>query len=179
MKLWPNFFELQGTGPAIRVLPAPPKPPPQPRVQVEGSSSSTTPECAPRALEMDARAVQAFPNEQRIRYSQTNPARVGTLRHGRFAAYKNATTIWGSKETRSDLSGYLYGHRKGCLGTTLRSRRHSSLIAILLESHEITHFDAICYSATAALPAPLACPTEEVSTLRCPSGNGQRLREES
>ena len=65
LKLYPNMFTIQGSGPGIRVLPAaaPARP-----VQVGGASSSSGPaERQPRALEIDPRApYRRFPNDQRV-----------------------------------------------------------------------------------------------------------------
>jgi hypothetical protein len=86
LKLYPNLFSLQGSGPNIKVLPAAaPEPRPRP-VQVGGSSSSLQGGAAPpreraeRALEIDTRApYRRFPNDQRVRVGD-NPARPGGAR---------------------------------------------------------------------------------------------------
>ena len=117
LKLYPRLFALQGSGPGIKVLPAAP-PPPQPTrprpVQVGGASTSSAAppssgrERAERALELDPRApYRRFPNEQKVRYKEANPARAGTMRHARYEAYKTATTIGEArrlKATSLDIS---------------------------------------------------------------------------
>ena len=87
------MFEIQGSGPNIKVLVAkPPEPRPVvPRpVQVGGASSSSgaPAERQPRAIEVDPRApYRRFPNNQKVVYSQNNPARMGTPRHRRYESY--------------------------------------------------------------------------------------------
>ena len=108
LKLYPRLFALQGSGPGIKVSPAAP-PPPQPTrprpVQVGGASSSSAApprERAERALEIDPRApYRRFPNEQKVRYKEANPARAGTMRHARYEAYKTATTIGEARRLRA------------------------------------------------------------------------------
>lgn len=84
------MFALQGNGPNIKVLSAPP---PQPRparpVQVGGASSSSGPaERQPRPIEVDPHApCRRFPNDQRARY-RPNPAR-----HARYEAYQGMATV--------------------------------------------------------------------------------------
>jgi hypothetical protein len=101
LKLFPNSFSIQGSGPNIKVLPAAaPEPRPALPVQVGGASSSgpaTQIERQPRALEIDPRApYRRFPNEQRVRCG-ANPVRVGTPRHARYEAYKVASAIGGAR----------------------------------------------------------------------------------
>jgi len=110
LKLYPNLFSLQGSGPNIKVLPAaPPEPRPARPAQVGGASGSSEParERQPRALEIDPRApYRKFPNTQRVRYG-ANPARVGTPRHARYEAYKEAVTIGEARRlgaTSQDIS---------------------------------------------------------------------------
>jgi len=110
LKLYPNYFSLQGTGPSIKVLPAAaPEPRPARPVQVGGASSSSGPagERQPRALEMDPRApYRRFPNDQRVRFGD-NPGRPGGPRWVRFEKYKEASTIGGARRlgaTSQDLS---------------------------------------------------------------------------
>ena len=85
LKLYPNYFAVQGSGPNIKVLPAAtPQPRPARPVQVGGASSSSGPAESgvrqPRALEVDARApYRRFPNDQRVRFGD-NPARPGGAR---------------------------------------------------------------------------------------------------
>ncbi len=126
LKLYPRLFVIQGSGPGIKVVPAAPTPPQpvQPRpIQVGRASSSSAappssgrepkaggsaPSRAERALEIDPRApYRRFPNEQRVRYEVTNPARAGTPRHARYEAYKTATTIGEARRlgaTSQDIS---------------------------------------------------------------------------
>jgi len=95
LKLYPNYFEIQGSGPNIKIFMAkPPEPRPRP-VQVGGSSSSSGPaERQPSAIEIDPRApYRRFPNDQKVEYGQQNPARQGTPRYRRYEKYKVATTI--------------------------------------------------------------------------------------
>ena len=99
------MFEVQGSGPNIKVFVAkPPEPRPVvPRpVQVGGASSSSAPaERQPRAIEIDPRApYRRFPNDQRVEYGD-NPARVGTPRYRRYENYKTATTIGGARRMGS------------------------------------------------------------------------------
>ena len=111
LKLYPNMFTIQGSGPGIRVLPAA-APEPRP-AQVGGASSSSSSGPAesgvrqPRALEVDARApYRKFPNEQRVRF-EDNPGRPGGPRWVRFEKYKVATTIGGARRlgaTSQDIS---------------------------------------------------------------------------
>ena len=113
MKLYPNLFAIQGSGPKVIVfVPAAAAPEPRPvvarPVQVGGASSSGGPEQrAERTVEVDARApYRKFPNEQRVEYG-ANPARAGTPRHRRFEAYKVATSIGGARRlgsTSQDIS---------------------------------------------------------------------------
>ena len=112
LELYPNYFSLQGTGPAVKVIPVAPPPAPEPRasrpVQVGGASSSSGPaERQPRALEIDPRApYRRFPNEQRVRF-EDNPGRPGGPRWARFEKYKMATTIGGARRlgaTSQDIS---------------------------------------------------------------------------
>jgi hypothetical protein len=92
LKLYPNFFAIQGTGPGILVLPAEIVPVARP-VQVGGSSSSGV-ERAPRAPEIDPRApYRKFPNDQQIEYNGPNPAREGTPRHRRYEKYRVSKSI--------------------------------------------------------------------------------------
>ena len=111
LKLYPNMFAIQGSGPKIIVFVAAA---PEPRpvvarpVQVGGASSSGGPEQrAERAVEVDARApYRKFPNEQRVVYG-ANPARVNTPRHRRYANYSDASTIGGARRlgaTSQDIS---------------------------------------------------------------------------
>ena len=113
LKLYPNLFSLQGSGPNIKVLPAAaPEPRPRP-VQVGGSSSSLQGGASPpreraeRALEIDTRApYRRFPNDQRVRFGD-NPARPGGARWRRYEKYKEATTIGGVRRlggTSQDIS---------------------------------------------------------------------------
>ncbi len=87
LKLYPNYFSLQGTGPSIKVLPAAaPEPRPTRLVQVGGASSSSGPAGGrqPRAIEVDPRApYRRFPNEQKVRFGD-NPGRPGGPRFVRF-----------------------------------------------------------------------------------------------
>ncbi len=108
LKLYPKHFQMQGSGPKIKVLPAAPPPPQPARVQVGGASGSAAPrERAERGLEEDPRApYRKFPNEQRARYG-ANPARPGTPRHGRYEAYKIATNFLEARRleaTSQDIS---------------------------------------------------------------------------
>jgi len=118
LKLYPNYFDIQGSGPSIKVLPAAaPEPRPARPVQVGGASSSLHPSEGggikvpaarqPRALEVDPRApYRRFQNDQRVRYG-ANPARAGTPRHMRYEAYKVATTVGGARRlgaTSQDIS---------------------------------------------------------------------------
>ncbi len=108
LKLYPKHFQMQGSGPKIKVLPAAPPPPQPARVQVGGASGSAAPrERAERGLEEDPRApYRKFPNAQRARYG-ANPARVGTPRYTRYEAYKVATTIGEARRlgaTSQDIS---------------------------------------------------------------------------
>ncbi len=111
LKLYPNMFSLQGSGPNIKVLPAaPPEPRPAPPVQVGGASSSGPAilgERQPRTLEVDPRApYRKFPNDQRVEYGP-NPARAGTPRYVRYDAYKGASTIGEARRagaTSQDIS---------------------------------------------------------------------------
>ena len=116
LKLYPNLFEIQGSGPNIKVFVAKA---PEPRpvvarpVQVGGASSSNDPaphmgrDRQPRTIEIDPRApYRRYPNEQRVEYG-ANPARVNTPRHRRFEAYKVATTIGAARRlgaTSQDIS---------------------------------------------------------------------------
>ena len=111
LKLYPNLFEIQGSGPNIKVFVAKA---PEPRlvearpVQVGGASSSNDPRERPeRTLKIDRRApYRRFPNEQRVEYG-ANPARVNTPRYRRFENYKEATTIGGARRlgaTSQDIS---------------------------------------------------------------------------
>lgn len=103
LKLYPNYFSLQGTGPAIKVLPAAPPPAPV------GGSSSSGPAGGrqPRAIEVDPRGpYRRFPNEQMVRFGE-NPGRPGGPRFNRFEKYKVSTTIGGARRlgaTSQDLS---------------------------------------------------------------------------
>jgi len=95
LKLYPNYFALQGSGPSIKVLPAAVPEPRAPRpVQVGGASSSSGPaERQPRSIEIDPRAPhRRFPNDQKVQYGE-NPARVNTPRHRRYEKYRVATSI--------------------------------------------------------------------------------------
>jgi hypothetical protein len=97
LKLYPNLFSLVGSGPGIKVLPAAlPEPRPVQPIQTGGASSSSGGpggERQLRAIEIDPRAAyRKFPNVQKVRYG-ANPARGGTPRHGRYEAYKGASTI--------------------------------------------------------------------------------------
>lgn len=109
LKLYPNHFSLQGTGPSIKVLPAAAPEPRAPRpVQVGGASSSSGPaERQPRAIEVDPRApYRRFPNEQRVRF-EDNLGRPGGPRWVRFDKYKVANTIGGARRlgaTSQDIS---------------------------------------------------------------------------
>jgi len=100
LKLYPNLFEIQGSGPNIKVFVAKP---PEPRpvvarpVQVGGASSSGPAERQPRVIEIDPRALyKRLPNDQRVRFGD-NPARPGGARWKRFGKYKEATTIGGAR----------------------------------------------------------------------------------
>ena len=110
LKLYPNMFSIQGSGPNIKVLPAaPPEPRPARPVQVGGASSSSAPavERAPRALEVDPRApYRRFPNDQRVEYGE-NPAWAKTSRHRRYEKYRVATSIGAARRmgaTSQDIS---------------------------------------------------------------------------
>jgi hypothetical protein len=109
LKLYPNYFAIQGSGPSIKVLPAAaPEPRPARPVQVGGASSSSgSGERQPRAVETDARApYRKFPNDQRVRF-EDNPGRPGGPRWVRFEKYKEATTIGGARRlgaTSQDIS---------------------------------------------------------------------------
>ncbi len=111
LKLYPRHFQIHGSGPKIKVLPAAPPPPQAARsVQVGGASGSAAPpprERAERGLDEDPRApYRKFPNAQRARYG-ANPARAGTPRHARYAAYMRATTIGEARRlgaTSQDIS---------------------------------------------------------------------------
>jgi len=113
LKLYPNLFSIQGSGPNIKVLPATaPEPRPAWPVQVSiergASSSSSGPrERQLRALEVDPRApYRRFPNDQRVRYG-ANPARPGTPRFRRYERYKEAATVGGARRlgaTSQDIS---------------------------------------------------------------------------
>ena len=89
---------------------AAPSPPAARPVQVGGASSSAAPprERAERALEIDPRApYRRFPNEQKVRYEEANPARAGTVRHARYEIYKAATTLGEARRlgaTSQDIS---------------------------------------------------------------------------
>ena len=116
LKLYPNLFEIQGSGPSIKVFPAAvpePRAPPNVKppsslggnmqVQVGGASSSSGSGQAevrkrrPRAIEIDPRApYRRFPKEPRVQYG-ANPARVNTPRYRRYENYKEATTIGGAR----------------------------------------------------------------------------------
>ena len=96
LKLYPNHFSLQGTGPSIVAAPEPRVPRP---VQVGGVSSSSGPAGGrqPRAIEVNPCApYRRFPNEQRVRF-EDNPGRPGGRRWVRFEKYKVATTIGGAR----------------------------------------------------------------------------------
>jgi len=101
LKLYPNMFEIQGSGPNIKVSVAKP---PEPRpvvarpIQVGGASSSSGPtERQPPTIEVDPRApYRRFPRDQRVQYG-ANPARVNTPRYRRYENYKEATTIGGAR----------------------------------------------------------------------------------
>ncbi len=80
------------------------------RVQVGAASGSAAPpprERAERGLEEDPRApYRKFPNAQRVRYG-ANPARPGTPRHARYAAYSGATNLQEARRlgaTSQDIS---------------------------------------------------------------------------
>ena len=87
LKLYPNMFEIQGSGPNIQVFVAKPLDSPRPvvprPVQVSmggGASSSNDPaphmgkERQPRTIEIDPRAPhRRFPNEQRVEYGANAP----------------------------------------------------------------------------------------------------------
>ena len=106
LKLYPNYFAIQGTGPGILVLPAEPVPVARP-VQVGGASSSGA-ERQPRAPELDPRAVyRKFPNSQGIEYTGPNPAREGTPRHRRYERYRTASDLGAARRlgaTSQDIS---------------------------------------------------------------------------
>ena len=105
------MFEIQGSGPNIKVFVAKPPEPRAARPVQEGGSSSSGPatlgERQPRTLEVDPRApYRRFPNEQKVQYG-ANPARVGTPRHRRFENYKSATSIgaaWRLGASSQDIS---------------------------------------------------------------------------
>ena len=109
LKLYPKMFSMHGTGPKIKVFPAAPPTPKPARVQVGGASGSAAPrERAERGIEEDARAAyRKFPNAQKVKYSASNPARVGTPRHARYDTYKVAATIGIARQlgaTSQDIS---------------------------------------------------------------------------
>ena len=86
LKLYP-YFEIQGSGPNIKVFVAKaPEPRPRPvQASMGGGASSSTDqdprERQPRSIEIDPRApYRRFPNEQRVEYG-ANPARVNTPRY--------------------------------------------------------------------------------------------------
>jgi hypothetical protein len=83
LKIYPKRFDLQGTGPGIRVLP----------VKEVATSSGPTTERRPRTKESNSRATyRRFPNEQAITFGP-NPGRPGGPRWRRYENYKSATTI--------------------------------------------------------------------------------------
>ena len=89
LKLYPNLFEIRGSGPSIQVFEKASVP--RPVVQVGGASGSSGPR-AERAIEVDRRApYRRIPNEQRLRYKADNPKRAGTAAYRRYEAYKSAT----------------------------------------------------------------------------------------
>ena len=111
MKLYPNLFEIQGSGPNIKVFVAKtPEPRPARPIQVGGASSSDQApgERQPRAIEIDPRApYRSFPNDQKVEYG-ANPAEPGTPRYRRFEkSSKVATTIGAARRlgaTSQDFS---------------------------------------------------------------------------
>lgn len=113
LKLYPNLFEIQGSGSNIKVFVAKapePRPATARPAQVGGASSSSDQaprERQPRAIEIDPRApYRRFPNDQRVEYG-ANPARQGTPRHRRYEKYKVATTVGAARRlgaTSQDIS---------------------------------------------------------------------------
>ena len=106
LKLFPNLFKTQGSGPNIKVFKAdPPRITPRP-VQEGGARSST--ERAPRTIEIDPRApYRRFPNETRVRFSDQNPGRANSDRFRRYEIYKSANTIGQARRlgaTSQDIS---------------------------------------------------------------------------
>lgn len=113
LKLYPNLFEIQGSGPNIKVFVAKaPEPRPRPvQASMGGGASSSTDQAPrerqPRSIEIAPRApYRRFPNEQWVEYG-ANPARVNTPRYRRFENYKEAITIGGARRlgsTSQDIS---------------------------------------------------------------------------
>ena len=82
MKLFPNYFQIEGTGGKIKVFPAKQAE----RIMVVGASSSTDP--APFRMPVVGRApYRTIPNDQIVEFSVRNPARPGSARFRRYGIY--------------------------------------------------------------------------------------------
>ena len=105
LKLYPQYFNITGKGPKIKVFPTPP---PEQTSRPERASPVEPRERQARTLEIDPRAIyRRFPNEQRVEYKDQNPARLGTPRFRRYEAYKVTHTIGAARRlgaTSQDIS---------------------------------------------------------------------------
>ena len=88
LQLFPNLFEIVGSGANIKVLPKAPEPTPASSVRLEPASSSNEPRFR--------RSPNIFPSEMKVCFSN-NYARPGTQRFDRFGIYKSARTIGGAR----------------------------------------------------------------------------------
>ena len=126
VKLYRNHFEIQGSGPNIKVFVAKapePRPATARPAQVGGASSSSDQaprERQPRAIEIDPRApYRRFPNDQKVEWSMEKIQ----LDRGHLDTGGMKNTRWllqrGRKTPRRHIPGYQFRYRCGRAGASL------------------------------------------------------------
>ena len=94
LRLYPNLFELRGSGPGLMILPKKRDEAPPARRAEASSSDGRRQRILPRMPEVEPRAQpQRYPNYIKIRFVGENQTKRAGPRRERFEEYETATTI--------------------------------------------------------------------------------------